>query len=139
MNYISKYKSLIFVNHKTGCWVWRNCASWNRPHIEINSKIIYIYRLFYEQIKGKITDGYDIDHLCKNKFCIFPGHLEAVTKTVNSRRSNGTKLNMNLARMIRMDYATGNYNQWQLMAKYRTDQGTISKVVNNKIWKEYEE
>ena len=35
---------------------------------------------------GPIPDGYQIDHLCRNKKCVNPAHLEAVTQAENRRR-----------------------------------------------------
>lgn len=47
------------------------------------------HRLSYEQNVGPIPDGLTIDHLCRNKRCINPNHLEAVTNRVNVLRSDG--------------------------------------------------
>lgn len=46
------------------------------------------HRLAYVLSKGKIIRGMEIDHICKNKKCINPDHLEMVTPTENKRRSN---------------------------------------------------
>lgn len=75
-------------DEKTGCWVWfgtRNrkgygCLSYQR-------KYYAAHRLSYELEKGKIPQGLQIDHLCKNKSCVNPTHLEAVTLFENIRRS----------------------------------------------------
>jgi hypothetical protein len=46
------------------------------------------HRISYEWHKGKIPDGLTIDHLCKNKGCVNPDHLEAVTTEENASRHN---------------------------------------------------
>jgi hypothetical protein len=51
-------------------------------------KVIYAHRASYELYKGRIPEGYEIDHLCKNTGCCNPDHLEAVTPLENNRRSN---------------------------------------------------
>lgn len=46
------------------------------------------HRVSYELFVGPIPVGYQIDHLCRNRGCVRPDHLEAVTPQVNSVRSN---------------------------------------------------
>lgn len=36
---------------------------------------------------GPIPDGYEVDHLCRNRACVQPAHLEAVDHTENMRRA----------------------------------------------------
>ena len=50
--------------------------------------MVYAHRVAYEIIKGKIPDGLDLDHLCRNKVCVNPDHLEAVTRRENLMRGN---------------------------------------------------
>lgn len=40
----------------------------------------------YEAFVGPIPDGLQLDHLCRNRGCINPGHLEPVTNRENARR-----------------------------------------------------
>jgi hypothetical protein len=73
----------------SGCWQMTGChdrdgyAQFHRD--KKNSKA---HRISYEWYKGKIPDGLTIDHLCKNKGCVNPDHLEAVTIQENGRRHN---------------------------------------------------
>lgn len=43
--------------------------------------------MVYELFKGKIGDGLVLDHLCRNRVCVNPDHLEQVTIGENVRRS----------------------------------------------------
>ena len=45
-----------------------------------------IHRVAYQLLKGDLVDGLVIDHLCKNRSCVNPNHLEQVTNKTNLDR-----------------------------------------------------
>ena len=49
----------------------------------LNGKLKQAHRLSYEETKGKIPDGLVLNHLCRNRKCVNPDHLEVVTKKEN--------------------------------------------------------
>jgi hypothetical protein len=51
-------------------------------------EIVYVHRLAYEVFVGPIPDGLQIDHLCRQRACCNPDHLEAVTCRVNLLRGD---------------------------------------------------
>lgn len=68
----------------TGCWNWTghiNQDGYGR--ITRNNKVMPAYRYVYEIFKGPIPEGMTIDHLCENKACVCPDHLQPRTNREN--------------------------------------------------------
>lgn len=72
-----------------GCWIWDGCLnSWGYGRFNVGEEYVAAHRFAYTQFKGPIPDGLTIDHLCRNRNCVNPNHLEAVTVKVNVLRGN---------------------------------------------------
>lgn len=78
----------VVVNEK-GCWVWAGCKlKGGYGHIRDGKKVVLVHRLAYELLRGPIPAGKEIDHLCRERACCNPEHLEAVVHQVNCQRGN---------------------------------------------------
>lgn len=51
-----------------------------------NGPRYYAHRLAYELLIGPIPEGLVIDHLCSNRACVNPAHMEPVSIAENVRR-----------------------------------------------------
>lgn len=69
------------------CWVWGSCNTYGYGMFDLCCKRVRAHRLSYELFFGKkIPEGLQIDHLCKNRACVNPCHLELVSAKENIRR-----------------------------------------------------
>jgi len=64
-----------------------------------------------------------------------PSNCEWISHKENARHRRGQKINMEKANEIRALWNTGNYTQKELAEKYNVNRITISKIINNKTWK----
>lgn len=86
-----------FLSHveKTGGhWYWTAYINPNGyGYISLGGRgggSVTAHRAAYMLFVGPIPDGAVIDHLCREKKCVFPAHLEAVTQQENMRRGNAS-------------------------------------------------
>lgn len=69
------------------CWVWQAAThSGGYGVVRFKRKNYYAHRVMYEMFVGPIPDGMELDHLCRNRACVRPDHLEPVTTRENQRR-----------------------------------------------------
>jgi hypothetical protein len=77
----------VHVEPSTKCWEWALTIDANGYGvIRVEGKTTGTHRASYEAFVGSIPDGLSLDHLCRNRSCCNPEHLEPVTPKENSRR-----------------------------------------------------
>jgi len=76
------------VAHVDGCWVYPITDVNGYGRVSIHQKPHYAHRLMYLLDRGAIPDGLQLDHLCRNRGCCNPDHLEAVTSRENTMRGD---------------------------------------------------
>jgi hypothetical protein len=83
MDYLKHYDEA-----PNGCWIWRGATVGQKGYgvIKRQSGIRMAHRYFYETLVGPVPEGLVLDHLCRNRRCVNPAHLEPVTSWVNTMR-----------------------------------------------------
>lgn len=79
------------VDKSGDCWVWTSSLDqhgYGTFYLDRASRMAH--RLSYEDAVGPIPKGLVLDHLCRNRACVNPTHLEVVTHRTNILRGVGT-------------------------------------------------
>lgn len=69
------------------CWRWTGYLNAGTGYARYGSK--NVHRVVYVLARGPVPRGLVIDHLCRNRWCINPDHMEAVTNWENTLRGEG--------------------------------------------------
>lgn len=71
------------------CWRWTGAKdTGGYGNINVGGKFYKAHRLGYQMLVGPIPKGFELDHLCRNRWCVNPDHMEVITHAENVARSN---------------------------------------------------
>ncbi len=123
----------------TPCWQWQWFTSpkgYGKVWSDGGPRLAYV--VYWKRINGPVPDGLELDHLCRNRGCVNPAHLEPVTHEVNGQRGANARLTAVDVRAIRAAYSAGGLTHKQLGARYGVDPTTISHITRRKTWRNVE-
>jgi hypothetical protein len=97
---VERFEAKIEPEPNSGCWIWLGCrdkAGYGRVSVKglSNLDVENAHRVAYELFRGSIPIGHVIDHLCRNKWCVNPAHLDAVPQRLNLARGVGLPWEIN--------------------------------------------
>ena len=84
-----RFWAKVAFSDETECWYWT--ASFNRDgygQFKILGSYEGAHRWAWECCNGPVPEGMELDHLCRNRRCVRPDHLDAVTHRENCRRGS---------------------------------------------------
>ena len=71
------------------CWLWMGQRVTGYGVFQIGRKNFRAHRLSYTILRGPIPEGLTLDHLCRNRICVNPDHLEPLALRDNILRGDG--------------------------------------------------
>ena len=71
------------------CWVWTRGKCNGYGVYRHAGQHYRAHRWSWQEVNGPVPDGLELDHLCRNRACVRPSHLEAVTRRTNALRGVG--------------------------------------------------
>lgn len=79
--------------YESECYEWKGATSGHGRgggygRVKVDGFTSAVHRVIWSCFNGYISPKRDIDHLCKNRICCRPDHLESVTGKENQRRKN---------------------------------------------------
>lgn len=84
--------------YSTACWIWQRSVSDN-GYGQMGSQ--YAHRAYYEHKYGVIPEGYHAHHLCEQKPCVNPDHIQPLTVSDHFQTRPTTKLSYDDKQRIR--------------------------------------
>lgn len=74
------------VRQQGDCWSFTSVGAEGYGQFHVNRLPKLAHRWAYEYLVGPIPEGLHLDHLCRNRACVNPAHLDPVPRAVNIRR-----------------------------------------------------
>lgn len=80
---------LVSRGYASACFEWQGATVDGYGVIQTGGKLYYLHKLSWQIHRGEVAPGIELDHLCRNRACWNPEHLEPVSKRENILRGEG--------------------------------------------------
>lgn len=120
---------------RNGCWIpKKKPATVGYVYFYVNGVYILAHRYMWVMKNGPIPEGKEIDHLCRNRGCCNPDHLEAVTREVNSQRGMRTTINPDIVFRIRK-LSAGGRTGGSIAREIGFSESIVRNVIARRTWR----
>ena len=120
--------------YESPCWIWEfSLTSQGYASVEFGGKKHYVHRINYQKFVGSIPEGYELDHLCENRCCVNPYHLEPVMHRENARRGRLTILDEADVKEIKLKIAKGE-SRSAIAKVFGVVPATIGCIKRGELW-----
>jgi hypothetical protein len=116
------------IDAETGCWNWGGTRNPVTGYGMLDNA--YAHRLIYEHEIGPIGVDLELDHLCRNRACVNPDHLEPVAHAENVQRGAVAKLDPDDVELIRASTESTE----DLARRYGVARTTIWRIRRGSGW-----
>lgn len=104
------------VDRSGDCWIWQAAAARGYGQIGFHWKVVRAHRFAYALAHGECANDLEIDHMCHNRRCVNPAHLQPVTHQQNCGNKGADKRNKSGIRGVNWNPKA---NKWQVRATVR--------------------
>lgn len=87
---VERFRSKVDFSSPDGCWLWTAALITGYGSFWDGVRTVLAHRWSWEAANGAIPEGLVLDHLCRNRRCVNPDHLEPVTAPENTLRGPGS-------------------------------------------------
>lgn len=90
---LDRFWERVEVHQPAGCWQWRGQVRKSDGYAVAHFHRLgtfQAYRVSYSLLIGPIPEGMTLDHLCRNRSCVNPDHLQVIDSVTNALRGYGT-------------------------------------------------
>lgn len=82
-----KFWQRVDKNSLNGCWVFTGKQRKGYGRVSFGrGRDVTAHAYAWSELRGIVPEGLELDHLCRNRICVNPDHLEPVTHEENMRR-----------------------------------------------------
>jgi hypothetical protein len=85
---LARLLSRVSPEPNTGCWLWvgSHCRT-EYGTVKVGGRVLLVHRVLFALLVREPDSSLELDHLCRNRWCVNPEHLEEVTHDENMRRT----------------------------------------------------